>query len=385
MHISRLFTQPLRRLLSSPSEEGPAKELFAWEHDRQNEAGDHGDRLRFVGVDVESSADGLVVVPDPRRHCHVVFGGGSWNSTSDEDGWLAASDAWYRCDVEASLPEGVAQLFCLTYDEHGRLEQKRALGGLERWGPTTVYRFRVPAEAARFALALYLPRAQAPSRVVLRSLSLSAFDLASDTGGRADLASETGIATGAQRPSEYYDLHIGRDLAPLEESPWRHLYEAAASLLPPPETASTIVDVGCGTGRFAECLRRRGYTDYCGIDFSANRVEQARRYVPGFRFEHMDAFSRKAKRLFSRNRSFVLLEILEHVTADLELVERLPSGATVVLSVPNYPSAGHVRHFSDVGDARSRYSPHIDVDADMTVTIDERNHRSIFVLKGRRP
>src|SRR5687767_5497612 len=91
---------------------------------------------------------------------------------------------------------------------------------------------------------------------------------------------------GSERGPDYYDAKMTRVSEPLESSPWRSVYEKATELLPAPPVLGeqTIADIGCGTGRFAELLRRRGYTRYWGIDFSPARVAEARRYVPQFEF-----------------------------------------------------------------------------------------------------
>ncbi|MDI5789533.1 class I SAM-dependent methyltransferase [Bacillus licheniformis] len=44
------------------------------------------------------------------------------------------------------------------------------------------------------------------------------------------------------------------------------MYEEAARLLPESKD-ETIVDIGCGTGRFAKLLYDKGYRKYLGIDF----------------------------------------------------------------------------------------------------------------------
>lgn len=141
-------------------------------------------------------------------------------------------------------------------------------------------------------------------------------------------------------------------IVPLDESPALPTYEAAASLL---WTGRPVVDLGCGTGRFAELLHRRGFTEYVGFDFAEDVVAEAERYctAPGFEFYVDDL----RYMIFHTGRpvNYVLLEVLEHLDDDLGLLRRLPASASVVFSVPTFESESHVRTFPEVHDAVSRY------------------------------
>jgi trans-aconitate methyltransferase len=165
---------------------------------------------------------------------------------------------------------------------------------------------------------------------------------------------------GVEKGPEYYDNNVTRVNLPLEESPWGELYQMAASLLPPPEDCSTVVDLGCGTGRFAKLLCDRGYTKYWGIDFSEVRIREARRYVPDFEFSVANVFDEWVQEKLRKFNLFILLEVLEHVNDDLKLLSTLPSDSRVVFSVPNYDSAGHVRFFRISDDVTRRYEETLD-------------------------
>lgn len=161
---------------------------------------------------------------------------------------------------------------------------------------------------------------------------------------------------GSEKGSDYYDSHLSRVKLPLEESPWRDVYEIAASLLPAPDNHPNIADLGCGTGRFAKLLFNRGYEKYWGIDFSEARIKEARQYVPQFDFSVGNLLSEKIHAKFAEFNVFVILEVLEHINSDCDLLSKIPEGKPVIFSVPNYDSAAHVRYFNDSDEIVHRYS-----------------------------
>ena len=165
---------------------------------------------------------------------------------------------------------------------------------------------------------------------------------------------------GVAKDPKYYDENMARVNLPLELSPWRDLYDKAASLLPPPEECTTIVDIGCGTGRFARLLANRGYTSYWGIDFSELRINEAKRYVPQFTFSFANVLEEWVQEELTRFNLFVLLEVLEHISDDLKLLSALPPSSKVIFSVPNFDSRGHVRFFSIEDDVIHRYQQVLD-------------------------
>lgn len=164
--------------------------------------------------------------------------------------------------------------------------------------------------------------------------------------------------------AEWYDVAMTEPEAPamlsLEESPWLSLYEALAEMIEPHEE---VVDLGCGTGRFIELLRRNGhYAQITGVDWSVAALEEAFRYVgvnggvraPTFQRTDLTEWQPEAER--GGNTVYVCTEVLEHLEDDRGLVRRIPPGHRLLFSVPNFDSESHLRTFRNVGDIWDRYA-----------------------------
>lgn len=163
-------------------------------------------------------------------------------------------------------------------------------------------------------------------------------------------------------PASYYDSLLDDPKnaygLPIEESPYRELYERGAELIEP---GLHICDLGCGSGRFASLVIDKA-AHYWGIDFSERLITEAGRYTgrPEL-FQHEDfrhCFIPPAD-------VYVLMEVLEHLDDDLGLIERLPSGSTVIASVPSFDSHSHVRVFPCEWRVRSRYATVLNMDVDI--------------------
>lgn len=118
-----------------------------------------------------------------------------------------------------------------------------------------------------------------------------------------------------------------------------------------------IGDLGCGVGQFAAmCLANN--RDYrLGIDFSEVAIQQAKELNPEIadNFKVGNLLDDEIIELVKGLDTIYILEVLEHITNDKELLNSLPKGMQVVFSVPNYDSAGHVRHFKTYKDVEQRY------------------------------
>ena len=151
------------------------------------------------------------------------------------------------------------------------------------------------------------------------------------------------------------------------------LFTAAAEHLPPPNKASTIIDMGCGIGMFAEVVFNVGYTKYLGIDFSPTVITLSKKRVPEAEFIVGNLKDKEIHKLIENYKIFVLLEVLEHIEADLDIIAAIPSNSLVIFSVPSFDDPFHVRHFNSVNSVIKRYESLIKFNKSKTI-----DHRFLF-------
>ena len=182
-------------------------------------------------------------------------------------------------------------------------------------------------------------------------------------------------------PAEWYERALpgSRALEPLESSSALPVYEAAAAFVP----LMPVIDVGCGTGRFAELLRRKGHTQYLGVDFAPDVVAEAARYAPAFWFEVADIREWDHHAGHPDVCCYVLLEVLEHLDDDRDAIQRIPPGCPVVFSVPNFWSESHVRRYAQPRDVFERFGDLLEFEAWQAVAFATPGRR-IHVFRAER-
>lgn len=139
------------------------------------------------------------------------------------------------------------------------------------------------------------------------------------------------------------------------ESPYFPLWQHVVGRMFRAGRVGPVLDLGCGTGQFAALLHDRGVDRYLGVDFSPGRIEHARRLCPSFRFACED-LADTAVLAQPEYEDVVCLEVLEHLTRDLELLARIRSGVRFWGSVPAHDGPGHVRHFASAAQVFQRYA-----------------------------
>ncbi len=124
---------------------------------------------------------------------------------------------------------------------------------------------------------------------------------------------------------------------------------------------TSIIDIGCGVGQFANMLFDYGFLNYKGIDYSQKAIDMAKQNNPNFSesFRCADAFT---DNIFSGNYEVaILFEIIEHIQDDIKVLERIKSGTKILFSVPNFLDPNHVRYFDNTEEIINRYGFLIDI------------------------
>ena len=150
-----------------------------------------------------------------------------------------------------------------------------------------------------------------------------------------------------------------------------------------------ILELGCGTGQFAQFLQDfLGYHlgSYHGIDFSQEALSQSVARLGGdhrFLWSKVD-LSSGLPREFNLYNWVIALEFLEHMDRDVEILQSLRPGVPVLLTVPSFRCASHVRHFRTVEEVTERYLPEaLDLRSVVRLRLDKTGEVELFILEGR--
>lgn len=116
-----------------------------------------------------------------------------------------------------------------------------------------------------------------------------------------------------------------------------------------------LLEVGCGSGQFAEFVDRDLVIKYTGLDLSATAIEHAQaKGLAEFRFETADALTTPV--METDYDALVCTEVLEHIDEDRKLIQRFKTGVRCICTVPSFPYESHVRHFCSEKEVSERYS-----------------------------
>ena len=133
-----------------------------------------------------------------------------------------------------------------------------------------------------------------------------------------------------------YDIFIPkRQTIDFNKSDRLNLWIAIISLF---KNTNSIIDLGCGTGRFAKFLKSSSFKGkYLGLDFSENRIKIAKKYVPEYKFEIADVFTPEVYEKFNDFDVILLIELLQQ-TKDIklidELLENIPLQKRIIFTEP---------------------------------------------------
>lgn len=126
----------------------------------------------------------------------------------------------------------------------------------------------------------------------------------------------------------------------------------------PADTGMRMLEIGSGTGEFAEEFHRRfPRCEYLGLELSRTGVEIASRRVRQARFEQRDLLQPSKTQSDFRATHAVCSEVLEHVDDPGVLLRNstsyMATGCRLVVTVPGGPMSAFYRHIGH----RRHYSP----------------------------
>lgn len=187
---------------------------------------------------------------------------------------------------------------------------------------------------------------------------------------------------GQEQNSKFYDKMF------LQHNHWKKHYTASSYypawtiIVDRISRAGTksVLDIGCGPGQFAAFLKDKGIRDYIGIDFSPERIKQAKNACPDFNFTEGDVYKTDIFDVCGYD-TVVCLEFLEHVEKDLEILDRLRSGVKFFGTVPNFPGIQHVRCFKNSQEVRERYSKKFK-EVSVDTHLANNNGKKFFIIEG---
>ena len=142
----------------------------------------------------------------------------------------------------------------------------------------------------------------------------------------------------------------------------------------------SILDIGCGPGQVAQLLHDKGIEKYLGIDFSTERIKQAKTVCPSCDFLAANVFETDLLSTHDYD-GIVCLEFLEHVERDVQVLERLRPGVLFWGSVPNFGGKQHVRHFLSSTEVIRRYADHFD-DFKVNEHLANTDGTKYFLMEG---
>ncbi len=119
-----------------------------------------------------------------------------------------------------------------------------------------------------------------------------------------------------------------------------------------------VLEIGCGTGQFANYLYDEGYRDYHGFDFSPRAVRMAKDAL-NFPFKVGDATNPNC--YDCDYNAVVALEVMEHVADDLAVIRNIKQGTSIVFSLPTFDDPAHVRRFKTRRRIIRRYYKLVDI------------------------
>ncbi len=109
------------------------------------------------------------------------------------------------------------------------------------------------------------------------------------------------------------DVHLRYDKTRAFPEETMRLWLEKICALVPRDSIETIIDVGCGTGRFSAGLSERFSANVCGIDPSSKMLSAARRTVTSPRIQFVQASAQKLPLNDSASELVFISQVYHHI------------------------------------------------------------------------
>lgn len=181
----------------------------------------------------------------------------------------------------------------------------------------------------------------------------------------------------------WYDREYANDPDP-DYSPYYPGWDIVLNWIEPDEW---IIDLGCGVGKFASRALAQGKHYLAGVDYSEEAIRQAKITNPESSFYVADLYAENVlpKNDLSESKDvYILLEVLEHLEQDIKVLSNIPTGKHVIISVPSFDCASHVRVFPTADDAKKRYQGYLVYLHEASVVMNPESGSTIWLLDCNR-
>jgi SAM-dependent methyltransferase len=179
-------------------------------------------------------------------------------------------------------------------------------------------------------------------------------------------------------PVNWYDeafTEIVEYRMPYKISRYYPIWKAVLDFIP---ERNSILDIGCGTGQFAQMVIENG-RKCIGVDFSDVALKQAKKFNPESEFIKADIDKLEQLSVnYEHIDTVVFVEVLEHIQNDINALIYYAADKPVVLTLPMFLSESHVRCFYTKNAIIERYDM---FDFDSIINIEKSR---IFICSCRR-
>jgi SAM-dependent methyltransferase len=157
------------------------------------------------------------------------------------------------------------------------------------------------------------------------------------------------------------------------------MLELASNWIPPEE--KRVIEIGCNNGNFSELLEKRHVANYIGIDIQDDKIKEARKLHPKYKFYCADI----TKNLYFLTKASMIVsfQYFANIKEDLVVLNNIIPGTKMILSVPNSSYGDRVRWFELRGWSK-RFSVFMDFNKIVIIQNPRKPDKRSFLFRGTR-